>query len=69
MVYKADAQEAMHHFRRVGGASELPWMLYNNPVGYSVDITPAQFAELADVPNLVAIKNTLAPWLWLHALG
>jgi 4-hydroxy-tetrahydrodipicolinate synthase len=60
MVYKADTREAMHHFRRVAAATNLPWMLYNNPVGYPVDITPAHFAELADIPNLVALKESSA---------
>jgi 4-hydroxy-tetrahydrodipicolinate synthase len=60
MVYKADGREALNHFRRVAAATGLPWMLYNNPVGYSVDITPNQFAELADVSNLVAIKESSA---------
>jgi 4-hydroxy-tetrahydrodipicolinate synthase len=60
MVYKADTREAMQHFRRVGAATNLPWMLYNNPVGYPVDITPAHFAELADIPNLVALKESSA---------
>lgn len=60
MVYKADGREAVQHFRRVAAATGLPWMLYNNPVGYPVDITPSQFGELADVPNLVAIKESSA---------
>lgn len=60
MVYKADPAEAMNHFRRVAAATDLPWMLYNNPVGYTVDITPSQFAQLADIPNLVAIKESSA---------
>src|SRR4051812_14360177 len=60
MVYRADGREAMSYFRRVAGATGLPWMLYNNPVGYPVDITPSQFAELADIPNLVAIKESSA---------
>lgn len=60
MVYKADAREAMNHFRRVGKATGLPWMLYNNPVGYTVDITPTQFAELSDIKNLVALKESSA---------
>lgn len=60
MVYKADAAEALHHFRKVGAATNLPWMLYNNPVGYPVDITPAQFAALADISNLVALKESSA---------
>jgi 4-hydroxy-tetrahydrodipicolinate synthase len=35
-------------------------MLYNNPVGYPVDVTPAQFAELANIPNLIALKESSA---------
>jgi len=60
MVYKADDREVMNHFRRVAAATKLPWMLYNNPVGYYTDVTPRQFAELADVPNLVALKESSA---------
>src|SRR3546814_14392935 len=33
-------------------------MCYNNPVVYGVDITPEMFAELADEPTLVAIKES-----------
>lgn len=58
MVYKADARENMAHFRAVARATGLPAMCYNNPVSYSVDITPEMFAQLADEPNLVAIKES-----------
>ena len=57
MVYKSDPGEAVAHFRAVAAATDLPLMLYNNPVGYPVDITPELFADLADEPNLVAIKE------------
>ncbi len=60
MVYKAEGAEALNHFRRVAAVTELPWMLYNNPIGYHVDISPQQFAELADIKNLVAIKESSA---------
>ena len=60
MVYKADNREVMHWFRTMAKATTLPWMLYNNPVGYSIDVTPEMFAELADVENLVAIKESSA---------
>lgn len=60
MVYKSDAAETMNHFRRVAAATNLPWMLYNNPVGYPVDITPALTAHLADIPNLIALKESSA---------
>jgi 1-pyrroline-4-hydroxy-2-carboxylate deaminase len=60
MVYRADEREAQNHFRRVAAATGLPWMLYNNPVGYPVDTTPAQLAELAEIKNLVAVKESSA---------
>ncbi len=58
MVYKADRREAMTHFRTVARASSLPIMIYNNPVSYSVDLTPDAFPELADEATLVAIKES-----------
>lgn len=58
MVYKADGREAMTHFRAVAEATDLPIMIYNNPVSYSVDVTPPMFAELADEPRFVAIKES-----------
>jgi dihydrodipicolinate synthase/N-acetylneuraminate lyase len=33
-------------------------MIYNNPVAYRVDITPEMFADLADEPKFVAIKES-----------
>ncbi len=58
MVYKSDARETMSHYRAVAQASALPIMCYNNPVTYGIDITPEMFAELADEPTLVAIKES-----------
>ena len=58
MVYKSDPRETIAHFRAVARATDLPIMVYNNPVSYSVDITPEMFVELGDEPNLVAIKES-----------
>jgi len=58
MVYKADGREAMTHFRTVARSTALPVMVYNNPVSYYVDVTPEMFAQLADEPSLVAIKES-----------
>ena len=58
MVYKSDARETITHFREVAHATDLPIMCYNNPVSYGVDISPEMFAELADEPTLVAIKES-----------
>jgi 4-hydroxy-tetrahydrodipicolinate synthase len=58
MVYKSDPRETIAHFRSVSRSTDLEVMVYNNPVSYSVDITPEMFVELADEPNLVAIKES-----------
>ncbi len=58
MVYKSDARETLAHYRAVARASGLPVMCYNNPIVYGVDITPEMFAELADEPTVVAIKES-----------
>ena len=58
MVYKSDERETLTHFRAVARSTGLPIMIYNNPVSYHVDVPPAAFAHLADVPNIVAIKES-----------
>jgi 4-hydroxy-tetrahydrodipicolinate synthase len=58
MVYKSDPRETIAHYRAVARATDLPIMCYNNPVSYGVDLTPRMFAELADEPALVAIKES-----------
>ncbi|MEZ6141392.1 MAG: dihydrodipicolinate synthase family protein [Zavarzinella sp.] len=58
MVYKASGEEAIQHFRAVAKASDLPIMIYNNPIAYAVDITPEMFVQMADEPKFVAIKES-----------
>lgn len=58
MVYKSDERETLTHFRAVAQATGLPIMIYNNPVSYGVDLAPRAFAELAGLPNIVAIKES-----------
>lgn len=58
MVYKSDPRETIAHFRAVAKATDRPIMVYNNPISYSVDITPAMFADLADEKNFTAIKES-----------
>lgn len=58
MVYKSDPRETIAHFRAVAKASDLSILCYNNPVSYGVDITPTMFAEMADEPKFVAIKES-----------
>jgi dihydrodipicolinate synthase/N-acetylneuraminate lyase len=58
MLYRGDPRETMAHFRKTAAATGLPIMLYNNPISYANDITPEMFAQLADVKNFVALKES-----------
>lgn len=58
MVYKADVREALAHYRAVASSTDLPIMIYNNPVAYQVDLNPAALAELAEDPRFVAVKES-----------
>ncbi len=58
MQYVSDRRETIAHLRAVAAATDRPIMIYNNPVAYRVDITPDMFAELADEPKFVAIKES-----------
>ena len=58
-VYTSDWHEASAHARAVLGATDLPCILYNNPVAYRTDILPAQIAQLAEeFANLQAVKES-----------
>jgi 4-hydroxy-tetrahydrodipicolinate synthase len=58
MVYKSNRRETLRHYRTVAQATSLPIMIYNNPVSYAVDVTVEMYAELADLKNIVAIKES-----------
>lgn len=58
MIYKSDPRETLVHFQSVARASDLPIMVYNNPVAYHVDITPEMFVEMGAEPHFVAIKES-----------
>src|SRR5439155_17156568 len=46
-AYSTDWREMKTHVAEVIGATDLPAMLYNNPVAYRTDFLPEQIAELA----------------------
>ncbi len=58
MLYVSDRRETVTYMKTVARASDLPIMVYNNPVSYKVDITPDGFEELADEPKFEAIKES-----------
>jgi 4-hydroxy-tetrahydrodipicolinate synthase len=68
-VYVGDWREMKAHVAAVFEATDLPCMLYNNPIAYKVDFTPPQVKELLDEhPNLQAIKESSADVRRLAAL-
>ena len=58
MLYRGDSTEILTHFRTTAQATGLPIMIYNNPISYANDITPELFAQLAEVKNFVALKES-----------
>jgi 4-hydroxy-tetrahydrodipicolinate synthase len=60
MRYPSDQRETMNYLEEVADASDVPIMLYNNPVAYGTDLDPADFETLAANPKFVAIKESSA---------
>ena len=58
MVYLASDREVIRHFRTVASKIALPIMVYNNPISYKIDITLDMMAQLEDLDNIVAIKES-----------
>lgn len=55
-MYRANRGEILAHFEAVASVG-LPVMVYNNPVDTKVDLTPDLVAEIAEIDNVVAIKE------------
>ncbi|RLE36117.1 4-hydroxy-tetrahydrodipicolinate synthase [Candidatus Acetothermia bacterium] len=56
--YTPDPEEIVHHYTRISEAVDLPIIIYNNPFTSKVDIEPPTVARLAELPNIVAIKES-----------
>ena len=48
------------HFRAVAGATDLPVVAYNIPGRCVINIEPETMAELAEIPNVTAVKQSNA---------
>jgi 4-hydroxy-tetrahydrodipicolinate synthase len=56
---KPNQNEIADHFRRVAESTSLPVVLYNNPATCGgLSIEPETVARLAEVPNIVGIKDS-----------
>jgi 4-hydroxy-tetrahydrodipicolinate synthase len=58
MRYKTDHRETVEYFKAVAAATDLPIMLYNNPIDYKTEITLEMFDELVNVPTIQAVKES-----------
>jgi 4-hydroxy-tetrahydrodipicolinate synthase len=58
MVYVPTEAELEAHFRALAASSGLPIMLYNNPPAYRAEITLDVLGRLADLPTIVAVKES-----------
>ncbi|WP_037183315.1 dihydrodipicolinate synthase family protein [Rhodococcoides fascians] len=58
-------EETFRFYEKVSTATELPFMAYNWPRGVAVDMAavPGLFSRLADLDNVVAIKDSTGDWL------
>jgi 1-pyrroline-4-hydroxy-2-carboxylate deaminase len=55
-MYRASDSQVVEHYTRIAEAG-LPIMIYNNPFDTKVDLVPSLVAEIAQIPQVVAIKE------------
>jgi 4-hydroxy-tetrahydrodipicolinate synthase len=59
-IYHPDEREGVYHYQQVARSTDLPIMIYNNPVTYAVDISIEGMKVLAKEDNIVSIKESTA---------
>ncbi|GAB2824425.1 dihydrodipicolinate synthase family protein [Ferruginibacter profundus] len=58
MRYKTDHRETVSYFKTVANSTDLPIIVYNNPVDYKTEITLDMFEEMIECSNIQAIKES-----------
>ena len=58
MRYKTDDRETISYFKAVANSTDLPIMIYNNPVDYKIDTRPDMFDQLVACKNITALKES-----------
>ena len=58
MRYKSDHRETVEYFKAVANSTDLPIMIYNNPVDYKIEVTLDMFDELTVCSNIRAVKES-----------
>lgn len=58
MRYKSDHRETVEWFKAIATSTDLPIMIYNNPVDYKLEVTLDMFAEIISCKNIEAVKES-----------
>ncbi len=58
MRYRSDHRETVTYFKTVASSTDLPILVYNNPVDYKIEVTLSMFEELIALPNIQAVKES-----------
>lgn len=58
MRYKADDRETLTFFKKIAQSTDLPIMIYNNPVDYKILVNLDMFEELEVFQNIQAVKES-----------
>lgn len=58
MRYKASDREVVEYFGAVASTTDLPILIYNNPVDYGIHVTLDMFGELEKYPTIQAVKES-----------
>jgi 4-hydroxy-tetrahydrodipicolinate synthase len=58
MRYKSDDRETVEYFKTVANSTDLPIMIYNNPVDYKIEVTLDMFENMAECKNINAVKES-----------
>jgi len=58
MRYKSDERETAEYFKTIAASTDLPIMIYNNPVDYKVEVTLDIFDQLQSYSNVQAVKES-----------
>ncbi|WP_432488012.1 dihydrodipicolinate synthase family protein [Kineococcus sp. SYSU DK018] len=55
-MYRASHEQVLEHYTRIDEVG-LPIMIYNNPIDTKVDLVPPLVAQIAELENVVAVKE------------
>ena len=59
MRYKSDHRETVTWFTQIAASTDLPIMVYNNPIDYKVEVTLDMFDELSSLNSMYpCFKNS-----------